>query len=609
MKLPAVLSRRLHLLNLPGALLLLILQRTPVVSLFVTAENTVLSAPVGAVLKSAVAGLVALGALHSRAGATELVTNVPGPLRATVGTAIPTVAFGLSGTQTSPSTWNVNGTLAPGLRLNGGTSLGNIAGGTLVLAGTPTAAGTYALSMSGSDAGFESPDFSFVVIVADNVVTTAPAFTTSPLAQSVNVGATVVFTVVATGSPAPALQWRKDGNPLAGQTAATLTLANAQAADAGSYTCVATNSAGTVTSAAATLTVTAVVAGTAPVITAQPASLVAAPGATVTFTVASTGATGLQWRKNGTPIPGATAATLTLTAVNAAAAADYDVVLTNASGTTASAAATLLLNSGVTARLSNLSVRTTLAANQLLTVGLTMTGGAKDVLVRAAGPGLGALGVPGTMADPKLALFKDSAQVAANDNWGTPAANVAPVSAAMAAVGAFPFASSQSLDAALVTSIDGGRTVQVSGPAAGNLIVEAYDAGSGNSPRLTNLSALNFVGTGGDVLIAGFTVAGSGTKNLLIRAAGPSLGALGLGGTIVDPKLVLRNSNQAVVGENDNYSAAHTGIFTSVGAFGFVAGAKDAALMVSLPPGGYTVTVSGADGGTGLAIVEVYELP
>ena len=160
-----------------------------------------------------------------------------------------------------------------------------------------------------------------------------------------------MFTVVATGSPAPALQWRKDGNPLAGQTAATLTLANAQAADAGSYTCVATNSAGTVTSAAATLTVTAVVAGTAPVITAQPASLVAAPGATVTFTVASTGATGLQWRKNGTPIPGATAATLTLTAVNAAAAADYDVVLTNASGTTASASAARCRSSITTPRL------------------------------------------------------------------------------------------------------------------------------------------------------------------------------------------------------------------------------------------------------------------
>jgi len=115
-------------------------------------------------------------------------------------------------------------------------------------------------------------------------------------------------------------------------------------------------------------------------------------------------------------------------------------VLTNASGTTTSAAATLLLNAGLTARLSNVSVLTTLAANQVLTVGLTMQGGAKPVLLRAAGPGLGALGVPGTMNDPRLALFNGSAQVAANDNWGTPAADVAAVTAAISSLGAFPFA-------------------------------------------------------------------------------------------------------------------------------------------------------------------------
>ena len=84
--------RRLRWLNLPGAMLLVLLQRTPVLRQLVVAENSALTAPVGAVLKSAMAGLAALGGLHSRAGATELVTNVTGPLNATVGTAIPTVA-------------------------------------------------------------------------------------------------------------------------------------------------------------------------------------------------------------------------------------------------------------------------------------------------------------------------------------------------------------------------------------------------------------------------------------------------------------------------------------------------------------------------------------
>jgi len=258
-------------------------------------------------------------------------------------------------------------------------------------------------------------------------------------------------------------------------------------------------------------------------------------------------------------------------------------------------------------RLSNLSVRTTLAANQILTVGFTMSGGAKNLLVRAAGPALGALGVPGTMADPKLALFNGSTQIAANDNWLGNAA----VTSAAASVGAFPFATAASLDAALVASVDGGRTVQVSGPAAGNLIVEAYDAGAGNSPRLTNLSALNQVGTGADVLIAGFTIAGLTNKNILIRAVGPGLAVapFNIGGTLADPKLEIFNSAQTKIDQNDTWSSTLVATFSSVGAFALPAGSKDAALIVSLPPGGYTVQVSGADGGTGLAIIELYELP
>lgn len=600
--------RRLRWLNLPGAMLLVLLQRTPVLRQLVVAENSALTAPVGAVLKSTIAGLAALGGLHSRAGATELVSNVSGPLNATVGTAIPTVAFGLAGTQTNPSSWVVGGTLAPGLRINGSTSTGNFSGQVLSLTGTPTAAGTYSLSISGSDAGFTSPDFEYTVIVTGGVTATIPAISTQPTAQTVTAGASVTFSVVAAGTPTPTYQWRKDGTAISGATSASLSLSNVQTANAGSYTVVVTNSAGSVTSTGATLTVNAVVVGTPPAISVQPSSTTAAPGSTVSFNVSATGAVTQQWRKNGTAIPGATSTTLTLVNLGGGDVANYDVVLSNASGTTTSAAATLLLNAGLTARLSNVSVLTTLAANQVLTVGLTMQGGAKPVLLRAAGPGLGALGVPGTMTDPRLALFNGSAQVAANDNWGTPAADVGAVSAAISSLGAFPFVSTASLDAAMVTTFEGGRTAQVSGPTAGSMIIEAYDAGAGNTTRLTNLSALNFVGPGSP-LIAGFTIAGTGTKNLLIRAVGPSLGALGVPGTLADPKLVLQTSGQVLVADNDTFSASLPAVFATVGAFPFVVGGKDAAIIVSLPAGGYTVTVSGADGGSGTAIIEVYELP
>ena len=339
-------------------------------------------------------------------------------------------------------------------------------------------------------------------------------------------------------------------------------------------------------------------------------NITAALGAPAVLTVAATGAPTIQWRKNGVNLPGATAATLAFSALTAADTASYDAVLTNAAGTEFSGTAVVIATTPLTARLRNLSVRTTLAAEQILFVGLNLAGGTKDVLLRAAGPGLGALGVPGTMADPRLAVFTTDAppvQIAQNNDWSGNAA----VRAANAALGAFPFPSDASLDAALVTPIAGGRTVQVSGPAAGSVIVEAYDNGSGNAVRFTSLSARNLVGTGANLLFVGFTIDGPGTKNLLFRAAGPSLGALGVPNTLVDPKLELFTAATpaAKIAENDTYAAALAPLFRTLGAFDFVPGAKDAALVLSLPAGSYTVQVSGVNNGTGDAIVEVYELP
>ena len=603
--------RRLQLLHLPGALLLLLLQRTPVLRLFVSAEPATLAAPVGAVLKSGAASLVALSALHSRAGATELVTNEPSPLRATVGVAIPTVAIGLSGTQTLPSTWIVTGSLPPGLLMNGRSTVGPFNETVLALTGTPTAAGSFELGISGSDKGYTSPSLPYkITVVAAGTPATFPVFSAQPASVNVAAGATITLSATVAGSPAPTFQWRRNGSNLGGQTSPALTLVNVQPADAGAYTLVATNSAGTATSNAATLTVNPPPTGTAPVVTLQPVSITTVVGAPAALTVAASGAPAIQWRKNGVNLPGATAATLGFSALTAAYTASYDAVLTNSAGTEFSGTAVVIATAPLTARLRNLSVRTTLAAEQILFVGLNMAGGTKDVLLRAAGPGLGALGVGGTMADPRLAVFTTDAvavQIAQNNNWSGNAA----VRAANAALGAFPFPSDASLDAALVTAITGGRTVQVSGPTAGGVIVEAYDNGAGNAVRFTSLSARNVVGTGANLLFVGFTIDGPGTKNLLFRAAGPSLGALGVPNTLVDPKLELFTTAVPAgkIAENDTYAAALAPLFRSLGAFDFVPGAKDAALVLSLPAGSYTVQVSGVNNGTGDALVEVYELP
>ena len=150
--------------------------------------------------------------------------------------------------------------------------------------------------------------------------------------------------------------------------------------------------------------------------------------------------------------------------------------------------------------------------------------------------------------------------------------------------------------------------MQVTGASAGTVIVEVYDAGAGHTRRLINLSALNRVGAG-QSLTAGFTIAGTGTKTVLIRAVGASLTPLGVTGALADPKLEIYNSSQAKIGENDNWAAGIAATFSAVGAFPLPLGSKDAALVITLAPGGYSAQVSPANESAGSVLVEVYEVP
>lgn len=253
--------------------------------------------------------------------------------------------------------------------------------------------------------------------------------------------------------------------------------------------------------------------------------------------------------------------------------------------------------------LANISLRTTLAPAQTVTVGLVVAGGPRDVLVRAAGPTLAAFGVTGALADPRLELYRGSTRITENNDW--PAA-LAPT---MHALGAFPFAIA-SRDSALFQPLEGPHTIVAAGPTAGTVLVEGYDAGSGGAGRIVNLSARHRVGTGGDILIAGFHLAGSGTARLLARAVGPTLAALGVNGALADPRLEVFDPAGTRVAEDDNWDAALTPTFAAVAAFPLPAGSRDAALVLTLAAGrSYTVQVSGVGGTTGEALVELYELP
>jgi hypothetical protein len=122
---------------------------------------------------------------------------------------------------------------------------------------------------------------------------------------------------------------------------------------------------------------------------------------------------------------------------------------------------------------------------------------------------------------------------------------------------------------------------------------------------LSNLSVRTHAGAGAQTLIVGFAVS-DGMKPLLVRGIGPTLTSFGVQGVLTDPRLELyRDTNK--VAENDNWLAADAATFDRVGAFTLGEGSRDSALVVSLAPGSYTAQVSGTSGGTGVALVELYD--
>ena len=268
-------------------------------------------------------------------------------------------------------------------------------------------------------------------------------------------------------------------------------------------------------------------------------------------------------------------------------------------------------------RLINIATRGAVGAGaDAMISGFVVSGSApKQVLLRAAGPALRTFGLDRALTSPVLTLFDGASRpMATNRGW----ANASTIAEASARVGAFPFAAGSADAALLVTLEPGAYTAQVtsSNAATGLALVEAYDAETlaTEGSRAINISTRGQVGAGADRLIAGFVIHGAASRRVLIRAVGPSLAAFGLDATLAEPQLELVDSRGNWLRRAGPWStepdAAEVEAAAAVaGAFALSDGSKDAAIVAALLPGSYTVQVSGVNDTTGVALVEVYDLP
>jgi cyclophilin family peptidyl-prolyl cis-trans isomerase len=380
--------------------------------------------------------------------------------------------------------------------------------------------------------------------------------------------------------------------------------------------------------AAVSVTVAGTNSARAPAISSQPPALLrlaAGTTPTVALSVAATGTPtpAYQWRRNGVAIPGETSPSLVLTRATEAQAGAYTCVVSNSNGSVTSDSSTvsfIAATAAETGRLINLSIRSTLAPGEQMTMGTVLGGagtrGTKALLARVAGPSLAQFGLNEFVPDPRMSLVRTgSGTVSVNDDWGD---GTVPATA-FSEVGAFPFTSVRSRDAAIYQPalLAGDYTVELGdkGGSSGDVIAELYDstpgtAFTGTTPRLINVSVRQSISETSK-LVAGFVIGGTTARTVLIRAIGPGLAVFGVPETMPDPGLKLLSTNSTLIGANDNWggTAQLTAASAAVGAFAVTnPSSNDAMLLITLPAGEYTTEVTGKGAG-GAALVEVYEVP
>jgi hypothetical protein len=239
--------------------------------------------------------------------------------------------------------------------------------------------------------------------------------------------------------------------------------------------------------------------------------------------------------------------------------------------------------------------------------GFIVTGNApKTVAIRGIGPSLAAFGISDFLADPTLEL-RDSngAPIKGNDDWQENAADAAQLTS-------LGLAPQNSKESGLVATLQPGSayTAVLSGKnqGVGVGLVEIYDVSQGADSQLANISTRSFVLTGSNVTIAGFILGGNNNTGIVVRGLGPSLAQFGLNPILADPTLELHDGNGATLVSNNDWQDDSASA-AQLAALGLAPqDAKESAIATSLPPGAFTGILAGNNGGTGIGLIEIYNV-
>jgi glucose/arabinose dehydrogenase len=260
----------------------------------------------------------------------------------------------------------------------------------------------------------------------------------------------------------------------------------------------------------------------------------------------------------------------------------------------------------VSPALLNLSTRARIETGEnVLITGFILNGSSpKNFVLRALGPSLSFNGQPivGRLANLTLELRNSARElIASNNDWTTNPQRQQIMNLHLAPPNA--------LESALLVSLQpGSYTAIVRGVnSTGIGLAELYDVDQAKSANAVNISSRGRVRTGDNVMIAGFILGGNSSRNIIVRALGPSLTAKGIVGALANPTLALHNSSGALIAMNDNWRSNQEAAINATGLA--PTNNNESAIVGVLAPDQYTAIVRGVNNSTGVALVEVYQLP